>query len=350
MEYKFLLYGASGYMGSLLLEQAIKLGMSPIIAGRDEKKIKPLADYYGTPYRVFSLKDKNSMEDAVTEVPVVLNAAGPYGQTAPLLIEACLNKRVHYLDLSFELAPITMCQKSLDLVAKDSGVMLMPGIGFGCTIMDYAALIAKDTLPTTTQFNLFISGIGKLSRGVLRSFATGLSAGITEVRRGRLHNTIRPRYERSPFEGTHKRWQSISWGGVITTSYTTNIPNIATYIPSDSPITRWVAGRGWKHYFYKLPLSRKYLSKQLEKEPYAPTDEERRQASSSICVIAKDDNERSVEFIITAPDPYSYTVHTSLEAVKRIIWGESLSGFQTAPMVFGKDFFVDLPGINITKL
>ncbi len=290
------------------------------------------------------------MEDAVTEVSVVLNAAGPFGQTAPLLVEACLNKRVHYLDLSFEISPIKMCQNSLDLVAKDSGVMLLPGIGFGCTVMDYAAQISKETLPGVTSISMFISGIESLSRGVLKSFATGLTSGITEMRRGRLHNSMRPRYERSPFEGSHKRWQSISWGGVITAAYTTSIPNITTYIPSDSIITRWVAGRRWRHYFYTLPFAKRYLAKQLAGEKYGPTDEERREQNSSLYIIARDDKGKEFRCVITAPDPYSYTVHTSLEAVKRVIWGESKSGFQTAPIVFGKDFFVDLPGINITML
>lgn len=350
MEYKFLLYGASGYVGSLILEHAIKLGMSPIIAGRNEKKLQILSKHYNIPYRTFSLKEKVLMEDAVTEVPVVLNVAGPFCHTASLLVEACLNKRVHYIDLSLELATIAMCQNSLDLVAKDSGVMLLPAMGFGCTVTDYAGRIAKDTLPDVTQLQTFISGVSAFSRGMLRSFSTGLAQGITEMRRGRLHNTIRPRFERSPFEGSHKRWQSVSWGGVITTLYTTSIPNITTYIPSDSSITRWIAGRGWQHYLYKLPFSKKYLAKQLEKEPIGPTDEERRQQNPSVYVIAKNDKGDEVRFIITTPDPYSYTVHTSLEAVKRVIWGEFKSGFQTAPIVFGKDFFVELPGINITML
>ncbi len=350
MEYKFLLYGATGYTGSLILEQAVKLGMSPIIAGRDESKLTALANYYGIPYRVFSLKDRLKMEDAVTEVPVVLNAAGPYAQTASLLIEACLNKRVHYLDLSFELSPLMMCQSSLDLVAKGSGVMLLPGVGFGVSLMDYAGQMVKDTLPDVDSLKIFISGIDKVSRGTLKSFVPSVYKGIVERRGGWLHYTIRPRYERSPFEGARKRWQSVPWGAVITTAYTTSIANITTYIPSDSPLTRWVAGKGWRYYFYQLPLTKRYMARRIEKEPYGPTDEERRQQNSSIYVIGSNEKGEEVKFLITTPDPYSYTVHSSLEAVKRVIWGEFSPGFQTTPMVFDKDFFLDLPGINISSM
>ena len=43
----FLLYGANGYTGKLMIEIALKKGVKPVLAGRTESKIKPLAEKYG---------------------------------------------------------------------------------------------------------------------------------------------------------------------------------------------------------------------------------------------------------------------------------------------------------------
>jgi short subunit dehydrogenase-like uncharacterized protein len=39
----FLIYGASGYTGKLIVESAVKQGLKPTLAGRTASKIEPLA-------------------------------------------------------------------------------------------------------------------------------------------------------------------------------------------------------------------------------------------------------------------------------------------------------------------
>ena len=43
----FLLYGATGYTGSLTARTAVQRGLKPILAGRDVAKVKALADELG---------------------------------------------------------------------------------------------------------------------------------------------------------------------------------------------------------------------------------------------------------------------------------------------------------------
>ena len=43
----FLLYGATGYTGSLTAHTAVQRGLKPILAGRDAAKVKALADEFG---------------------------------------------------------------------------------------------------------------------------------------------------------------------------------------------------------------------------------------------------------------------------------------------------------------
>jgi len=100
---KFLLYGANGYTGRLIAAMAKSYGLEAVLAGRKKEPIKALADELDLDYRVFSLKDTRSLENALLEVPLVLHAAGPFQFTSKLMIEACLKTNTHYLDITGEI-------------------------------------------------------------------------------------------------------------------------------------------------------------------------------------------------------------------------------------------------------
>ena len=53
----FLIYGSYGYTGQLIVELAVKEGMRPILAGRDETKLRAQAEKYNLPYHTFSLDE-----------------------------------------------------------------------------------------------------------------------------------------------------------------------------------------------------------------------------------------------------------------------------------------------------
>ena len=86
----FLLYGATGYTGSLTARTAVQRGLKPILAGRDAAKVKALADELGLAWRAFPLEDGAALNLALREVPVVLHCAGPYSRTYKPMVDACL--------------------------------------------------------------------------------------------------------------------------------------------------------------------------------------------------------------------------------------------------------------------
>lgn len=51
-DYSWMIYGAYGYTGKLLVEHAVKSGLRPLIAGRNEYKLKELASKYKLQYSV----------------------------------------------------------------------------------------------------------------------------------------------------------------------------------------------------------------------------------------------------------------------------------------------------------
>src|SRR5688572_29498869 len=99
---ELLIYGANGYTGALIARELLRLGVGPILAGRNREAIASLADELGLAKRVFELDHPGSVAKQLDGVRIVLNTAGPFSHTAVVLADACLRSRVHYLDITGE--------------------------------------------------------------------------------------------------------------------------------------------------------------------------------------------------------------------------------------------------------
>jgi short subunit dehydrogenase-like uncharacterized protein len=126
----WMLYGANGYTGALVAQHAVDKGHQPVLAGRNGSEISALAQRLGLSYRVVDSDDAAALQEALFDVELVLNAAGPFLNTAAPLTEACLSVGVHYLDLSNELQ-VFRALYGLDDRARRAGICIMPGVGFG---------------------------------------------------------------------------------------------------------------------------------------------------------------------------------------------------------------------------
>ncbi len=107
-----MIYGATGYMGKLLTRRAKALGLRPLLAGRNAARLRAVADESGFEYRVVDLADGTALRQAVAEVDAVLHVAGPFSQTSPPMLEACLAARKHYLDITGEIDVFEACAGS----------------------------------------------------------------------------------------------------------------------------------------------------------------------------------------------------------------------------------------------
>src|SRR5688572_33240481 len=165
----FLIYGSYGYTGQLIVDRAIKEGLHPILAGRDEKKLHAQAKKYNLEYRAFSLEETSKLDSALQEVDAVLHCAGPFVYTFRQMAEACLRTKKHYVDISGEI-PGFEALATMDAQAKEAGIMLLPGAGFDVVPSDCLAAHLKKRLPEARQFRLFLRGVGAgVSRGTAKS-------------------------------------------------------------------------------------------------------------------------------------------------------------------------------------
>ena len=101
---RWMLYGANGYTGRLIIEEALKRGHRPLLAGRSAGPIEALAEETGLDHVVVDLGDPLALRESLSDIHTVLHAAGPFSATSQPMEAAALETGTHYLDITGEIA------------------------------------------------------------------------------------------------------------------------------------------------------------------------------------------------------------------------------------------------------
>jgi len=343
----FLIYGSYGYTGNLIVQRAIREGLRPILAGRDERRLQAQAKSFDLEYRAFDLKDLNSLNSALRETDAILHCAGPFSLTFETVIEACLANGRHYVDISGEIEEFEALA-AMDAQAREAGIMILPGAGFDVVPSDCLAMYLGKRVPSAAKLELNIMSVrGGVSRGTARS-------GIENMhRQGRIRKDgkiVRVpnawRIKQVDFGRGPKRLVSIGWGDVSTAFYSTKIPNIEVYMAFPrSAIYVMYLTRAIGPIIYRRPVKNflKWLvGKLLPPGPPA----ERNQSGFSLMIGEVTDGRRTVRAKLRTPEGYYLTALTSVEIMKRILAGGFNPGFQTPSRAYGEDFILGFPGVT----
>ncbi|MEI2689800.1 MAG: saccharopine dehydrogenase NADP-binding domain-containing protein [Anaerolineae bacterium] len=239
MTHTFLIYGSYGYTGDLIAREAAARGLRPILAGRDPQRLAQQAAALGLQHVAFSLDDRATMDLALAQVKLVLHCAGPFSATAQPMIEGCLRNRVHYLDITGEIAEFEMLA-GRSAEARALGVMLLPGAGFDVVPSDCLAAHLKRRLPTADRLALGVRNLDSgVSRGTLNTTAESVGQATWVRRAGRLV-ALKPGSlaRQINFGRGLESCVAIGWGDVATAFYSTGIPNVEVYFAFPAAL-RW---------------------------------------------------------------------------------------------------------------
>ena len=341
-----MIYGATGYTGRLLASRSLAHRLSPVLAGRDEARLRRLAAPLGLEYYAAYLDDPAALVRLLQGVRLVLNAAGPFVATAGPLVAACLATGTHYLDVAGEPAVFAALQR-WDELARRRGVMLLPGAGFVVVATDCLAAHVARRLPGAVRLRIGISRPVIAGRGTLRTAIRYVGAGCHVRRAGRLILLPWSGLEHDFDYGRGLRTSlAVESADVITAGCTTGIPNIEVYLellPWERAAllaSRLLVGG------LRSPFSLALLRAQVETLPPGPTLAERRRARHTVVAEAEDHAGRLVNSRLHTPDGYTFTAAAALSIVERVLAGELKAGFQTPSQVYGADFALDLEGVT----
>jgi short subunit dehydrogenase-like uncharacterized protein len=348
-ESHFLLYGANGYTGRLIVERALATGLRPLIAGRNGVEIRSLASELALEHRSFELEDAAALDRALADVPVVLHAAGPFSHTALSMVAACVRTRTHYTDINGDIAVFERIYAENDR-AHDAGVMLLPGAGFDVVPTDLLAAHLERRLPTATHLRLaFHSPGGSISRGTAVTMVENLAGGgavrldgrITRVPAAYRTRTVDFGYGTAPVRVT-----TIPWGDVSTAYYSTGIPNIEVCTVMTAAQRRLLSASRTLRAVLRSRIAQRLLKGVIRATVTGPDNERRRTTIALIHGEVEDGAGGRAEARMRTPEGYTLTAMTAVEIVRRVLAGEAPAGFQTPSLAYGADWILDLDGVE----
>jgi short subunit dehydrogenase-like uncharacterized protein len=336
-----LIYGSTGYTGGLVVEQVLARGIPAVLAGRDPTKLAALSEKTGLPTRVFAV-DHPELDGAT----VLLNCAGPFVRTAGPLVDACLRARVHYLDITGEIAVFEDLARR-DAAARAAGVLVLPGVGFDVVPSDCLAAHLAARLPGATRLTLGIWTAGSLSHGTANTIMANLSTGGAVRKDGRVIAVPAAfRTREIDFGSGPRQAVTIPWGDVSTAWYTTGIGDIEVYAVLPSPLVWGLRASNLLGPILGAGPVRAFLQRRVNAMPRGPDEPQRAGGWGRLWgEVTRPDGGRA-EARLSTPEGYTLTAHTAAEAARRVFVGVDRVGFGTPAGVFGADFVLGFDGVT----
>ncbi len=334
-----MLYGANGYSAKLILAELLKLGINPILAGRNEHEISELALKHSLDYKIFSTDDDKKIIDALTGIHTILNCAGPFRHTAKDILDACLITGTNYLDITGEM-PVLALAFSYNQKAIDKGITFLPSVGFDIIPTDCLAKKLAEQMPDATELKLaFINRRGKISRGTLLTTLEFLG-GTGKVRRnGKIIDSI---FGEHIINVNNSSLQfnalSIPWGDVFTAYLSTGIPNITVYLGVPKLVVKFMGILKLLLRLFKIPFVKKLSSKLIKKNITGPNELRRSNTETIVYGMVNNAAGKKIEEAYQVMEGYNLTVAGAAESAKRILNGETLPGTFTPSMAFGSGY------------
>jgi short subunit dehydrogenase-like uncharacterized protein len=343
---QWLIYGAYGYTGDLIARKAVEQGMRPVLAGRSEAKLAPLANELGLDHRAFALDDPAAVREGLTAISLVLHCAGPFSATSAPMIEGCLAAGAHYLDITGEISVFEHAHARAQADrAREQGVVICPGVGFDVIPTDCVALKLKELMPDATWLSLGFDSSSGLSPGTAKSSVEGMAQGCMVRRGGSITRVpLGWKQRRIDFGRGEKSAMVIPWGDVSTAYYTTGIANIDTWIPAPKAMIWGARMANLIRPLLGLGAVQRRLKKNIEGKVRGPDENRRATQPTWVWGEARNAAGERLTVRIKTANGYSLTVDGSLAVTRHLLEAAPAGGSYTPAMLLGSHLVETLPG------
>lgn len=340
----WLLYGANGYTGAQLAELAVARGERPVLAGRSESKIEPLAKRLGVDYRVADLARPDSVAAALDGIDIVAHCAGPFSVTAAPMVDACLATGTHYLDITGEI-DVFEAIYARDARAREAGVVLLPGSGFDVVPTDCVAARLAAAMPNAVRLDLAFKARVAIGPGTAKTAIEGAGTGGKERVDGRVFGVrLGNRRVAARFPSGTRQVTSIPWGDVASAYRSTGIPNITTYtvVPGGAML-----GRSQR---LLAPVLRhpavQRTAKSLAERALSGRTGDGSGGRAEVWGRVENGSGDRMDTTLVTPGAIPLTADSVLRAVARLDAGGVEPGAHTPSTAFGADFALDCDGVT----
>ncbi len=345
---QWMIYGANGYTGRLTALEAVRRGLSPILAGRNVAEISALARETGLESRVFSLDSSAVVVENLGDCQLVLHCAGPFSATSQPLIEACLAAGVHYLDITGEISVFANAQRQSH-AAQRADVVLIPGVGFDVVPSDCLAASLVQALPAAIELRLAFEAAGGTSPGTAKTSTEGLGRGGMIRKDGNLIPVpLAWKTRLVPFAHGERTAVSIPWGDVFTAYISTGVPDIEVYMGMPTTTIRRLRKLRWLQPLLAAPLVQNFIKKRITASIKGPDDARRGSTRAQLWGQVRSADGRTISATMTTPNAYDLTVSASLGIVEYLLKNDVEGGYYTPSTLMGAGYAQSLPGVSLT--
>lgn len=343
---RFLIYGATGYVGRAAAALAVERGLQPVLAGRSPS-VRDVAEELGTDAVVVEVDDQAGLRSALADQPVVLNCAGPFHRTYRQLFDACLATGTHYLDITGE--PVVFeAAAAADPQARAAEVMLLPAVGFDAVPTDCLAAHLVRRLPAATHLRLAFAqdGPAAIPPGTAQTLvetAPHLSSRLHRVDGAIVEAAPRPTPEIDFGTGPVPTVLR-TWADIYLAHKSTGIPNIDVYIALDPQLLRQNDLLERLRWLLRIGAIRQLVRRQI---PTGATPEELEASATHVWgEVVDGDGNRAVSRLHGPEAGVVWTVRSCLDVVGRVLAGDAPPGHQTPATAYGPDLVLEADGVT----
>lgn len=230
------MYGATGFTGRLVVDEARRRGIAPVLGGRNRRALEALAPSLGdAPVRVADARRPEELGALFEGIGCVVNCAGPFARLGEPVLRAAIAAGAHYLDTTGEQAWMARAIDLLSADAAQAGVTAVVAHAFEYAIGDCLARIAVEETPGAETVEVFVrvEGFGA-SRGTRKSALDALRrpalAVVNGRRRAEAPFSQRARV-RFPDEDATRTGVSFGGGEVLSApSYADSVRTVRSYL------------------------------------------------------------------------------------------------------------------------
>jgi short subunit dehydrogenase-like uncharacterized protein len=338
----WLLYGAYGYTGRLIAQQALDRGHKPVLAGRSAENLIPLAEKLDLDYRVFDLKNEETIFKVIKDFDLVFHAAGPFKYTSSPMVKACLKSKTNYLDITGEI-PVLEKNFTYDAQTKQNEFVIISGVGFDVVPTDCLTKYVSNKIASPISLEIGISSMSNLSPGTLKTMLEYNETGRLVRRNGKL----------VPLENEHKRKiqfidkvlpvRPVTWGDLSTAYRSTSIPNITIYFPVPGKSSNILKSIGvTAKELSSNEEAKKKVENWIEEHVHGPNESARQTNRCHIWVSVSDENGTSEQAWLETMESYRFTAVAAVRSVEKV-FDLQPKGALTPALAFGADFILEFP-------
>jgi short subunit dehydrogenase-like uncharacterized protein len=342
----WMIYGAYGYTGRLVAALAVERGELPVLAGRNERRLRDLGEMFELEHRTFDLSDPAMVRRRLDGIDAVAHCAGPFSASSAPMVDACLATGTHYLDITGEIDVLeAVLSRGAD--ARATGTVLVPGAGFEVAPSDCLAAMLARTMPDAVRLELAIKMGGGISPGTAKTALESLGS----PGRARTGGIIGPipsdrRRRKVTFADGEATVFAVGWGDVSTAWRSTGIGDVVVYAALPG-----VVGAINSLALLAGPATRRGLVqgtlKRVVSRLPGPSAKARSESRGQIWGQVTGPDGNTLTGTITTLNVYDLTADSVVRLAPELAAGKVEPGAHTVSQAFGADFVRELDGIEV---